>query len=168
MLKLTLPPPTLRPRMVRCTVCISFFNPPQRGSSVRGVSGGSTDGAGPDPFYTGGGAPGLMGDKPVLLPPPLHRHSSSPHYGGDLRGMGGPAGPGYVAGSLPPFRSRGGGGGGGGRFGGPHRPGYVDLDAPPDDASLGDQRAAIDYGDLDAVPEPPPSISRSMSPPAAE
>jgi len=80
-----------------------------------------------------------------------------------------------VRGGFHPYADRspfGRGGFGRGGFGGgmrgrppfnrPYRPGYVDLDAPPDDAALGEQRATIDYGDLDAVPEPPPSIATSQ------
>jgi hypothetical protein len=108
-----------------------------------------------------------MGDAPAGMSAlsshsPRHRDTAaSPLYGREPVGY------------APPFpRSRGfggggRGGGGGGRFGGHHRPGYVDLDAPPEDASLGEQRTTIDYGDLDAVPEPPPSITSRLAPASA-
>lgn len=110
---------------------------------------------------------GVMGDAPAGMSAlsshsPRHRDTASPLYAREPVGY---------APAFPRSRGfgggRGGGGGGGGRFGGHHRPGYVDLDAPPEDASLGEQRTTIDYGDLDAVPEPPPSITSRLIPASA-
>jgi len=105
-----------------------------------------------------GDKPVLIGRSPLALPP--HRAG---FYGSGRGGLPYPQ-PMYSPFARPPVQGYRFRGGRGGRFGGvPYRPGYVDLDAPPEDLSLNEQRTAIDYGDLDAVPEPPPSIAIDTS-----